>query len=361
MLIVPELRRRVFRKIALTTGLVFLCYLPLGVFLLQRFLASQQEGTSSLTALDFENFNTLFNQFLNDKTVSGILSLVGLFLSVRFILKKELIAGCSGMLLCSVLLSAQGEFSISEHHLLNLAFVSTLLVASLGIILAITRSNLPVQEKIIALWIILPFIGTYFISLKMPIFIDRYLSFSIPALLLSASLLLKHLELRVIKITLLFILLAAYFVKMEFTPSYNVDNRPAVQAFQDYHSRSNLSIVGPGYHDVDFTYYFNNAIFYNGANHMQDTAGIKLINEQGYTRYKEGLRRELLRNRILISHDSSNLQIDTSIVRSIAYFDGNTKLAYPDNGIIEYLTNRYGEPIERKTYMEVYSIYRFEK
>jgi hypothetical protein len=94
---------------------------------------------------------------------------------------------------------------------------------------------------------------------------------------------------------------------------------------------------------------------------MQDTAGIKLVNEQGYTRFKEGLRRELLRNRILISHDSSNLQIDTSTVRSVAYYDGNTKLAYPHNGIIEFLTKRYGEPVERKTFMDVYSIYRFEK
>jgi hypothetical protein len=155
--------------------------------------------------------------------------------------------------------------------------------------------------------------------------------------------------------------MALYFFNIEYTPSYNVDNRDAIYAFQDYHSRSNLSIVGPGYQDVDFTYYFDNSIFYNGDKHMQDTAGIKLVNEQGYTRFKEGLRRELLRNRILISHDSSNLQIDTSTVRSVAYYDGNTKLAYPHNGIIEFLTKRYGEPVERKTFMDVYSVYRFEK
>jgi hypothetical protein len=94
---------------------------------------------------------------------------------------------------------------------------------------------------------------------------------------------------------------------------------------------------------------------------MQDTLGEKLVSESGYTRFKEGLRRELLRNRIVISHDSSNLDIDTTSIRSITYYDGNTSLAYPQNGIIEYLRERYGEPKESRSFSGIYSVYRFSR
>jgi hypothetical protein len=361
MLLVADLRKKILRRITLSTAFVFLCYLPLSVFLVDRFITTQQEVSSILATLDIRNFNHLLNQFLNDDSVTVMVTLFGLLLSIRLFIKKEILAGCAGLLLCLVLLIAQAELSISGYHLFNVALVSALILSSTGITLHIIRGNLSVYERIIALWAILPLVGAYIISMKMPIFIDRYLCFSIPALLLSAIILMKWFEVRAIQFVALAVMIAIYSFNIEYTPSYNVDNRSAIHAFQDYHSRSNLSIVGPGYQDVDFTYYFDNSIFYNGKEHMQDTAGIKLVNEQGYTRFKEGLRRELLRNRILISHDSSNLKIDTSAVRSIAYYDGNTKLAYPQNGIIEFLTKRYGEPVERKTFMDVYSIYRFEK
>lgn len=361
MLLVADLRKKILRRITLSTAFVFLCYLPLGVFLVDRFITTQQEVSSIQAPLDIQIFNHLLNQFLNDHSVTLTLTLVGLFFTIRLLIKRAFFAGFAGLLLCMVLLSTRAELLFSEHPLLNVALVSALIFSSIGITLHLIRGNLSVYEKAIALWAIIPLIGTYFISMKMPIFIDRYLCFSIPALLLSAITLLKWFEVRAIQFVALAVLMALYIFNIEYTPSYNVDNRDTIYAFQDYHSRSNLSIVGPGYQDVDFTYYFDNSIFYNGKEHMRDTAGIKLVNEQGYTRFKEGLRRELLRNRILISHDSSNLQIDTSTVRSVAYYDGNTKLAYPHNGIIEFLTKHYGEPVERKTFMDVYSIYRFEK
>jgi hypothetical protein len=94
---------------------------------------------------------------------------------------------------------------------------------------------------------------------------------------------------------------------------------------------------------------------------MLDTTGQKICDDNSYVRYKEGLRRELLRNNILVANDTAGLKIDTDQIKSISLFDGNLALAYPNNGLLTYLTLRYGPPRESVDFGGTFTIYRFQK
>jgi hypothetical protein len=361
LLSIANFRDTIGRKMAFTTAILMVCYLPLGIFLMQRFITTHQEGTPVYESYQIPVFKHLVDQYLNASYITNLLSALGLMVSWRALREKNFIGGIAGMLLCMLLLAVQNDFSPSEYSTLNLIMVLTLFVSALAMMLSIARSSQSVYEKTIALWALIPLVGSYFLSMRIQIFTDRYLSFAMAGLLLCIPLLVKFITTRAIKYATITLLMAIYLFHVEYTPSYNAENRIAVQTFADYHAKSDLSIVGPGYHDVDFTYYFDRTIFYNGTYHMEDTLGEKLVSESGYTRYKEGLRRELLRNRIVISHDTSNLDIDTTRIRSITYYDGNTNLAYPHNGIIEYLRELYGEPKESRSFSGIYSVYRFSR
>jgi hypothetical protein len=360
LLSISNFRDKIGRKMAFTTAILLVCYSPLGFYLMQRFITTHQEGTPVYESYQIPVFKHLVDQYFNASFITTLLSIIGLLVSWRALEKKNFVGGM-GMLLCILLLVAQNDFSASEYSTLNLIMVLTLFASSLAMMLSITRGRQSVYEKTIALWVLIPLVGSYFLSMRIQIFTDRYLSFAMAGLLLCITMLVKLIASRAIKYASITLLMAIYFFHFEYTPSYNAENRIAVQTFADYHTKSDLSIVGPGYNDVDFTYYFDRTIFYNGTYHLQDTLGEKLVSESGYTRFKEGLRRELLRNRIVISHDSSNLDIDTTSIRSITYYDGNTSLAYPQNGIIEYLRERYGEPKESRSFSGIYSVYRFSR
>lgn len=361
LLSIANFRDMIGRKMAFTTAILLACYSPLGFYLMQRFITTHHEGTPVYESYQIQVFKRLLDQYLNTSFITTLLSLLGLLASWRALGGKNFVGGFAGMLLCMLLLAAQNDFSPSEYSKLNLIMVLTLLLSALAMMLSITRSSQSVYEKTIALWALIPFVGSYFLSIRIQIFTDRYLSFAMTGLLLCIPLLVKIITTRAIKYATITLLMAIYFFNFKHKPSYNAENRIAVQTFAGYHAKSDLSIVGPGYHDVDFTYYFDRTIFYNGTYHMEDTLGEKLVSEPGYTRFKEGLRRELIRNRIVISHDSSNLDIDTTRIRSITYYDGNTNLAYPQNGIIEYLRERYGEPKESQSFSGIYSVYRFSR
>jgi hypothetical protein len=225
--------------------------------------------------------------------------------------------------------------------------------------MAIKRNEDSLAEKVILYWSLLPLVSFFVVSSRFPVFIDRYLSFALPSLLLLVVILFSQLSRLWLRYAFAASFLILFMVGFRLTPWYNVDNREAIDLFKKYHSAAELGIAGPGYHDLDFTYYFNRSIFYNGTAHMQDTSGVKLISDSGFARYKEGLRRELLRNRIIISHDSSAMDLGNA--QSVAYYDGNTKLSYPDNGIYDYLFARFGQPIERKSFEGIYTVYLFRK
>lgn len=356
-----EFRITMLRKMIASTAIVVICYLPLGVYCLQRFLITRNEYGRTITYPDVQQFTSLLEAFLNGYLALFIISIIGIYAGISFYSQKKgdtataFITGSLFLLLITV-----GK--LFEPFQINPWI--TLVVFSISLIaipIAISRNKLAPSHILIICWSGVPLISGFLISSLLPIFIDRYFCFTIPSLLILVVLMADSIRNKVILWIARAAIVSAFLFNFEAVPDYTVDQRKAVEQFKTLANHSDLSIIGPGYFDFDFTYYFNSAIFFNGHYHMRDTAGQKICDDNSYVRYKEGLRRELLRNNILVANDTAGLKIDTDKIKSISLFDGNLALAYPNNGLLSYLTLRYGPPQESVDFDGIFKIYRFQK
>lgn len=356
-----EFRITMLKKMIASTAIVIVCYLPLGVYCIQRFLISRNEFGGTITYPNVQQFTSLLEVFLNGYAALFIISIIGIYAGISFYAQKKwstaiaLISGC-----LFVLLTTAGKLfePFQIYPWITLVVFSISLIA---IPVAISISKLAPSHILIICWAGIPIITGFLISSLLPIFIDRYFCFTIPSLLILVVLLADSIQNKAILWIARAAIVSAFLYNFEPVPDYTVDQRKAVEQFKTLANRSDMSIIGPGYFDFDFTYYFNSAIFFNGHYHMRDTTGRKMCDDNSYVRYKEGLRRELLRNNILVANDTAGLHIDTDKINSISLFDGNLALAYPNNGLLSYLTSRYGPPRESADFEGAFKIYRFQK
>jgi hypothetical protein len=356
-----EFRITMLRKMIVSTAIVVICYLPLGVYCLQRFLITRNEYGGTITYPDVQQFTSLLEAFSNGYVTLFVISIIGIYACISFYSQKKwntataFVTGSLFLLLITV-----GK--LFEPFQINPSI--TLVVFSISLIairIAISRDKLTPSHILIICWSGVPLISGFLISSLLPIFIDRYFCFTIPSLLILVVLMADTIRNKAILWIARVAIVSAFLFNFEAVPDYTVDQRKAVEQFKTLANHSDLSIIGPGYFDFDFTYYFNSAIFFNGHYHMLDTTGQKICDDNSSVRYKEGLRRELLRNNILVANDTAGLKIDTDQIKSISLFDGNLALAYPNNGLLTYLTLRYGPPRESVDFEGIFKIYRFQK
>jgi len=358
---IKEFRRETFRKMAVATLILLVCYLPLILFLFHRFSVTQDELETAHYTLSAHRFTSLIGEFLNGDWVTIAFAFSGLGVGSYLLIHKMtragiILVGFSFLFLITSFTRHEEFTPVSQQIMLGLLFslsAFSLYYTCVG--------NTSAVRKLVIYWAIVPLAIGFVLSQRMPIFVDRYFSFTIPAILFLVVILVQEMPNMPLRIGFFGLFFAVYLGCFEAAPKYYVDHRPAVEAFRDYHAKTDLSIVGPGYFDFDFAYYFDRAIFYNGANHMCDTVGAKISFDKSYVRFKEGFRRELRKHRIVISNDSSALQLDTASVHSIAFFDGNLSLAYPNNGIFTFLESRYGAPSQTTDFSGLYKIYVFAK
>jgi len=359
ILAVPSLKANMIRRIRTNTLVTLLLTAPIIVLVISQLSAAAAENSLEVTTPKVDHITKLCVDFLNSEYALLLTLLTSCVFGILLLKRKQKLAGSATMLLSILFISA--HFIRAEHHHSIITFLLFILFITAAILCfsAIRSSELVNTEKIILYWTLLPITCFFLASAAFPVFIDRYVCFALPPLILSVVILFSKISWKPLRYVFAVFFLVPFFYGFRLTPPYNVDNREAIDLFKKYHAAAELGIAGPGYHDLDFTYYFNRSIFYNGTAHMQDTSGVKLISDSGFARYKEGLRRELLRNRIIISHDSSAMDLGNA--QSVAYYDGNTKLSYPDNGIYDYLLARFGQPIERKSFEGIYTVYLFRK
>lgn len=358
---IQEFRRKVLLKMTFATAILLVCYLPLFLYLFHRFSVTQDELEAAHYSLSVHRFTSLMGEFLNGDMVTIALALIGLGVSTFLFYQKNIRAGMIlvGFSLFFIVTSLKAPEASSDilRQLLLVVFFS---LTFFCLYYVANSSAVPVR-KLVVYWAIVPLTIGFILSYDMPIFVDRYFSFTIPAILLLVVILIQEIPHTIFRITLFGSFLVIYLASFQTAPKYYVDHRPAVEAFRAYHAKTDLSILGPGYFDFDFAYYFDNALFYNGSEHMNDTLGEKISYDNSYVRFKEGFRRELRQHGIVVSNDSSSIQIDTTTIQRVAFFDGNLSLAYPDNGIYNFLESRYGPPLETTDFSGLYKIYVFTK
>jgi hypothetical protein len=361
LLTVSDFRKSLFAKMLRATLALLACYLPLIIYLTNRFFITQKELQSSYFDLKAQRFTSLIGEFLNSDSITLALAAASMAAGLWMTYRKKFVSGTiligfSSFTLITSFLSNK-ELSTSAQIIL----IAVLIMLSVSALLAVSKNQSSPVIKLLVYWTLVPLLLGFLLSYRMPIFVDRYFSFTIPAILLLVIALLNEVPHKGFQLVFFGLVFSFYLWNFDVAPKYYVDHRPAVEAFRDYHAQTDLSIVGPGYFDFDFAYYFDRRIFYNGKNQMTDTLGEKISSDNSYVRFKEGFRRELRRHHIVVSNDSSTLQLDTLDIKSVALFDGNLSLAYPENGLFEYVKSRYGDPVSKRDFSGLYTIYLFRK
>jgi hypothetical protein len=356
---IKEFREKMLRKLTLSTTLVILLCLPILVHFLHLISITQAELESSHSSLNTQRFSLLIGEFLNGDSVTVTLATICLFVGSYLLYSRKTATGIMLIGFSSFVLITLFYAYYKPLHSVGGVLLAALFLLSISASILISRSKASPAKKLVIHWAILPLTIGFFLSGSIPLFVDRYMSFTIPAILLLVVLLLNEIPHRTIQIGAFGVLFTVYLASFCAAPKYYIDHRPAVEKFRDYHAQAEVSIVGPGYFDFDFVYYFDNELFYNGALHMTDTLGKRISYDNSYVRFKEGMRRELRQHRIVVSNDSSTLQLDTLKLSRVAFFDGNLPLSYPNNGIFEYLERRFGPPQKMEDFSGLYRIYMF--
>lgn len=132
----------------------------------------------------------------------------------------------------------------------------------------IKKETLPDQPAIFLLfWFFLPTIGTFLISLALPLFYEKYLAFIAPALYLLVGRSVEFIFQRSwIKIGVCLILIAGFILTSTPRPFYTKSASLMAKDVEKLKSNDDPVIITPGYFDKTFVYHFNRNWFQDFRN-----------------------------------------------------------------------------------------------
>jgi mannosyltransferase len=200
-------------------------------------------------------------------------------------------------------------------------------------------------SKYIILWFMVPFLFMFFISYKVPMFIDRYLVFISPAfyilLALSLSYLIKSFKPFIIGAI---VLLSLFIFSTTLNPSKKRDVETAVNYIKSKKDEKTI-IIGCGYDFIlNFAYYYN-------LDHFK-------VKDQNFE-YRE-LENFLAKENIhFVNTLNSNLETKINDFEKVIYLDASANFSSPNNGIKETFEKNYTF-IDKTFYYELFNIYTFQ-
>lgn len=344
--------KKTIQRVLLATAILILLNTPYLYFLVKRFIETASEGTYIQPPQSFAVFFLELFKMISSKSNFTLLAIFSINLSfVLFLfskIKNKIQASLLSLTICVLIGVVPVFFLYGKNELftfLNTSSFSFIYCFLLVVILVISMSKwqIRIELKTITLWLVFPLLFMYFASSQTPMFIDRYLSFISPAipLLIAISILSlpKPAALSLITLTAIFLIPSFQFQTERFN-----NPKKLIDSFKKFKTESNYALWSPGYADVIFTYHFDKSIFQNAPLHQTDTVGKKIVLDSGYTVHKEGLRRELSRNKIFIANDSSQFQINFDTIPNLIFLDAYSEYIYPQNGLKAKIEKHYGPP-----------------
>jgi len=213
----------------------------------------------------------------------------------------------------------------------------------------IRKSNDSWASKIIVLWLVVPFSIMFFASFKIPMFVDRYLSFISPSIILLIPLIFRGLPRPAYSFTIASAAIIA-LINFQFYVDRPTHPDQIMAQFKKFKKMDTPAIWAPGYCDLIWSYYYNREIFENAQWQAADTLGTRIVREEGYTVHKEGIRRQLRNEGIFIANDTSLLDLDLSMCSELVFVDGHSEYVYPNNGLRAKIEKEFGPPVEEHTF-----------
>lgn len=176
-------------------------------------------------------------------------------------------------------------------------------------------------------WFFVPFFLMFFLSYRVPMFLDRYLIFITPAFYLLLALCLDFLFTgKAVYYGMSVFLVACFVMTCSVNPSKKRAVRETVGYIRKQQDRSSLVMVCPPEFMTTFAYYYR-------QDHFRQLDG-----KSEYGRLSKSLASEHV---VFVEHPDSQLLEKASHYRRIIYLDAGADFTFPGNGLKESLLRRF--------------------
>lgn len=200
--------------------------------------------------------------------------------------------------------------------------------------------------QLLLIWFFLPFFIMFFVSFKVPVFLDRYLIFITPAfyiLIAYTSYALFSNELY--KNVALSLIAIGFLVTVTINPSKKRDSKLTVDYVREIKDDSTLVIICA--HDFinNFTYYYDQKIFSD------------IVPGDEYNRLTAQLNKENVYPVRRIDEISSETIVK---FKKVIFLDAAADFSNPGNGIYDFLKKNYSEK-SKMPFKNIFNVYQFQK
>lgn len=219
-------------------------------------------------------------------------------------------------------------WSFSNVPLLTVVFISLLLLSLFLLIKSGQLRKMHHTYVLLILWFLLPYLGLFIVSYKVPVYLSRYLIFALPGFYMLLAVLLESFPLKnTIKYSFISMILIVFAFTAEYKPNKKQGIKNAVDALILHRSSDDLVLICPYDFINTFAYHYNRKLFST----ITDTSEYNLLITQ--------LNKEhmyLVNNTADLDHLRNTIEH-----KRILYLESEAEFAMPGNGVRTYLMDHY--------------------
>ena len=326
--------------------LTYAYYIPI-VF--KRFIASSQNGTWLKPVENIGNLFDIIFLFSNkNRWVYLVFILLLWSVAWKFFYRLKANKYIKGFILFGIIplffLTSYSIFfkipfiwRLTSAHVYIIGFITLILIvyAYQGII----KKNINTSQFIITGWFLVPLLLFFIVSFIIPVFLDRYLIFIMPAFYITLALSMNYLFQSKLPIYLFSILLISIMI---FSFNFNVSNNrfanDIINQTKKLRTSETKIIICPEQYKLTFAYHYNIEYFKDYKNLMFN----------------------LNKDKIFPVHNQIELNNILGPSDNIIFIDANSDFLYPQNGIYNKLNNSYNL-IKKIIFQDSIIIYEFKK
>jgi uncharacterized membrane protein len=340
ILFIDEIRSKQLKSFLKLYGIISLLYLPQLVVLGKRFFISASEGTWLQPVESLGPLHAFLDSQVNNSAINYVLLLLFLFLVLNQWIKQEVsskiiqysvqILSVFGLMYSTMIVT---PWQLSYNFLLRYwefssykFFMGGYFVLIVSLFIFVYR-NKKVSDvfKIHLLWFVLPFLGMFFVSIWIPMYLDRYMIFITPVFYLLIAVGLSNEKWPTLKLfTPLFLIVMCF--SMNLNVKTNQDVRRMAVRTKEIQKGNSIVLLNPPHLDMNYAYHFAPEAF---------------ISEGGLDELK-GLRERMQKHNVYTQEELSVK--DSSILLTqdeLIWVDGGSALVQESNALFDFVKERY--------------------
>lgn len=288
--------RKLVSRYFIINGIAFLLYIPQIVIMYQRFVESSSNGTWLKEPIGIESLYNMIWSFSNAPVVAVV---------------------------C----------------------ISFLLIALIKQLISRNKERNPFTIYTI-IWFFVPFLLMFFISYKIPMFLDRYLIFATPAFYILISVAINYLFNKPVAFYISSVIISGLFIAtFKINPSKKRSVKDTINYITSKKGTRTVVLVCPTDFNTTFAYYYNKEFF-------------KSIRQDS----EYGQMSDLMKgdNIYFINQIDQNIMNTINQFDNILYLDAGADFAMPHNNIKNFMQTHFNQT-EEKHFPELFNAYIFKR